>query len=160
MVHSSTLIIATDDERLTCGGFSLGETIRFGNLEFITNRFDNLSLSPKGSDSRFIFVGMAQIRSPSLHAILEESVGEDDSTSSEGGSSSFPHHSRSPCGDPDRPHRNHTTIGGHSGTSDHTNSLVANRHATANTRLLPNRLWAYQEEQHHVLQANIERRAA
>jgi hypothetical protein len=39
MVHSSTLTITTDSERLTCGGFSLGETIHFGSLEFIANCF-------------------------------------------------------------------------------------------------------------------------
>jgi hypothetical protein len=48
MVHSSTLVVTTDGEHLTCGGFSPGETVRFGNLEFIIDFFDNLSLSPKG----------------------------------------------------------------------------------------------------------------
>jgi hypothetical protein len=58
MVHSSTLTITTDSERLTCGDFSLGETIHFGSLEFIANCFGGLSLSPKGSDSGAIFVEM------------------------------------------------------------------------------------------------------
>jgi hypothetical protein len=35
MVHSSTLIVTTEGEHLTCGGFSLGETVHFGSLEFI-----------------------------------------------------------------------------------------------------------------------------
>jgi hypothetical protein len=57
MVHSSTLAITTDSERLTCGGFSLGETIHFRSLEFIANCFGGLSLSPKRSNSSAIFVG-------------------------------------------------------------------------------------------------------
>jgi hypothetical protein len=48
MVHSSTLTVATDGERLMCCGFSLNRTIRFGSLEFITDYFDGLSLSPRG----------------------------------------------------------------------------------------------------------------
>jgi hypothetical protein len=48
MVPSSALAIAADGERLSCGGFSLGETIRFESLEFITNRFDGLSPPPHG----------------------------------------------------------------------------------------------------------------
>jgi hypothetical protein len=56
-VHSLALLIATDSERLTCGGFSLGETIGFGSLEFIADCFDDLSLCPKGSDSSTVFVG-------------------------------------------------------------------------------------------------------
>jgi hypothetical protein len=48
MVHSSMLIITADEECLTCGGFSLGETIHFGSLEFITNYFGSLSLSARG----------------------------------------------------------------------------------------------------------------
>jgi hypothetical protein len=59
-------------------------------LEFIADRFDNLSLSLEGIDLGTIFVGMAHSRSQSLHAILEESVGDDDSASSEVESSDFP----------------------------------------------------------------------
>jgi hypothetical protein len=60
MVYSSMLIITTDGERLTCGGFSLGETVHFGSLEFIADYFGSLRLSPKGSDSGTIFVGMTR----------------------------------------------------------------------------------------------------
>jgi hypothetical protein len=60
MVHSSTLAVATDGERLTSGNFSLSETVPFGSLDFITDCFGDLSLSPKGGgggDSSAIFVG-------------------------------------------------------------------------------------------------------
>jgi hypothetical protein len=57
MVHSSMLVITADEECLTCCGFSLGETIHFESLEFITNYFGNLSLSLRG-DSSAIFGGM------------------------------------------------------------------------------------------------------
>jgi hypothetical protein len=46
MVPSSVFAITTGGERLSCDGFSLGETISFGSLEFIADRFDGLSLSP------------------------------------------------------------------------------------------------------------------
>jgi hypothetical protein len=47
-VPSSAFVATTGDERLSCDGFSLGETIRFGSLELITDRFSRLSLSPLG----------------------------------------------------------------------------------------------------------------
>jgi hypothetical protein len=59
-------------------------------MEFITNCFDNLGLSPVGNDSGTVFMGMVHNGSPSLHAILKESTSEDDSASSDGGSSNFP----------------------------------------------------------------------
>jgi hypothetical protein len=37
MVPSSAFVAATGDERLSCDGFSLGETIHFENLEFIAD---------------------------------------------------------------------------------------------------------------------------
>jgi hypothetical protein len=74
MVHSSTLTITTNGEHLTYGGFSLGETICFRSLEFIVICFGSLSLSPKGSDSGSIFMGMARSGLPSLCTILEDST--------------------------------------------------------------------------------------
>jgi hypothetical protein len=71
-------------------GLAWGETIWFGNPEFIADHFNNLSLSPKGGDSSIVFVGMTHNGMPSLHTIFEEYASEDDSTSSEGGSSGFP----------------------------------------------------------------------
>jgi hypothetical protein len=47
MVHSSALTVTTDGDHLIYGGFSLGETICFGSLVFITDCFNNLSLSPR-----------------------------------------------------------------------------------------------------------------
>jgi hypothetical protein len=46
MVPSSTIIVATDGEHLSCDGFCLGETIRLWNFEFITDYFNDLRLSP------------------------------------------------------------------------------------------------------------------
>jgi hypothetical protein len=70
MVHSSTLTVTTDDECLTCSGFSLDETVRFGSLEFIANCFGGLSLSAKQSDSGTVFVGTNRSGSPSLQAMI------------------------------------------------------------------------------------------
>jgi hypothetical protein len=66
------------------------KAICFEDLEFIVDHLDNLCLSPEGDDFSAIVGGMARSGSPSLHAILEESPNEDDSTSSEGESSSSP----------------------------------------------------------------------
>jgi hypothetical protein len=84
------LAITTDGKHLTCGGFSLGETVCFGSLDFIADYFSSLNLSPKGSDSGTIFMGMVHSGSPSLHTILEDSADEFYSTSSGEGSSGFP----------------------------------------------------------------------
>jgi hypothetical protein len=46
MVASSVLAVAADDEQMSCGGFSLNESIHFGSLEFIADCFGGLSLSP------------------------------------------------------------------------------------------------------------------
>jgi hypothetical protein len=66
------------------------EPIRFGDLEFIADHFDNLCLPPEEDDSSAVVRGMAHSWSPSMHAILEESLSEDHSASSVGESSSFP----------------------------------------------------------------------
>jgi hypothetical protein len=89
MVQSPKLVIA-DGKHQTSGGFTLGETIRFGSLAFITDCFGNFGLSNEGNVIGIVLVGMAHNRSLSLHTILEESVDEGDTTSSEGGSSGFP----------------------------------------------------------------------
>jgi hypothetical protein len=67
----------------------LGRNYPLWSLEFIVDRFGNLSLSIEGKDSGAMFVGMTHNESPPLHTILEESVDEGDTTSSGGGSSDF-----------------------------------------------------------------------
>jgi hypothetical protein len=67
MVPSSVFIAATSSECLSCDGFSLGETIRFGNLEFIADRFGDLSLSPLGDGLGTIIIGPAHGGPPLLY---------------------------------------------------------------------------------------------
>jgi hypothetical protein len=64
MVHSSALTISADGERLSCGGFSLSETIHFGSLLFIVDYFGRLSLSPMRNDSGTAFMGSAHSGPP------------------------------------------------------------------------------------------------
>jgi hypothetical protein len=59
-------------------------------LEFIVDRFGDQSLSPKGNDSCVIFVGMVHSGLSSLHMVLEESTDEDNTTLDGRGSSSLP----------------------------------------------------------------------
>jgi hypothetical protein len=56
MVPSSALAITIDEEHLTYGGFSLGETICLGNFESITDYFDGLSHCPRRSNSGAAFM--------------------------------------------------------------------------------------------------------
>jgi hypothetical protein len=65
MVPTSTLAIATDGERLTCGGFSLDKTVHLASFEFITDYFGGLSLSPRRINSGATFMGSTHNRSPS-----------------------------------------------------------------------------------------------
>jgi hypothetical protein len=83
-------VVATNGIHLFGVELTLGKAIHFDDPEFIIDHFDNKRLSPEGNDSGTLFVGMVCSKSPSLHGILEESVSEDDSASSDGGSSSFP----------------------------------------------------------------------
>jgi hypothetical protein len=57
MVPTSVITVAADGERLSCGGFSLGESVCFWNFEFIADYFDGLTLSPKRSNSGTAFMG-------------------------------------------------------------------------------------------------------
>jgi hypothetical protein len=65
MVPSSVLPVAVDDERLSCDVFSFDETIRFGSLEFIANRFGGLSLSSMWDNSGVAVMGPTHDRTPS-----------------------------------------------------------------------------------------------
>jgi hypothetical protein len=87
MAHLSMLVVTTDGELLTCGGFSLGETIRFGSPEFFID----------------YFMGMARNGSPSLHTILEDTADEFYMTCSGEGSSDFPISLRHRMGTPPSP---------------------------------------------------------
>jgi hypothetical protein len=89
MVHSSALTVATDSERLMCGGLSLGETVHFGNLEFIAECFGSLCLSRKGSDLGAFFMVTTRSWSPSLQTMIEDSTDEFYMASSGEGSSSL-----------------------------------------------------------------------
>jgi hypothetical protein len=90
MVHLLKPTIVTDNNSSIGIDFAWGEIIHLGSLEFTTDHFDNQSLSPERNDSGVIFVFIVHIGSPSLHTIHMESTNEDDSTSSNRGSSSFP----------------------------------------------------------------------
>jgi hypothetical protein len=90
VVHSSVLPIATDNECLTGGGFSLDKTVCFGSPEFIVDCFGSLSLSPKGSNSGPILVGSTHSGSLSLRPMIEDSTKEFYMASSGEGGSGLP----------------------------------------------------------------------
>jgi hypothetical protein len=73
MVPSSMIAITVDDEHLTCGGFSLGETIYLGNFEFIADYFGGLSLSPARGDIGITFMGSTSSGAPTQQwAMIED----------------------------------------------------------------------------------------
>jgi hypothetical protein len=77
MVPSSVLAVSTNSERLTCDDFSLGEIIRFGSIEFITDCFGGLSLSPWRNDSDDAFMDSTHSGVPSpLLAMIRDSTEE------------------------------------------------------------------------------------
>jgi hypothetical protein len=81
------ITVTTDSERLTCGGFSLGETVHLGSFEFIANYFYGLSLSPRRGDLDAAFMGSTRSGTPSpRHVMIEDSIEEFlTASSSEGG---------------------------------------------------------------------------
>jgi hypothetical protein len=91
MVPSSVLAVTVDDERLTCGGFSLNETVRLGCFEFIINYFSDLSLSHSRSNLGAAFMVSTHSWSPSLWwAMIEDSIKEFDIASSRERGFGFP----------------------------------------------------------------------
>jgi hypothetical protein len=57
MVPSSVITVAVDGECLSRDGFLLDETIRFGSLEFITDCFGGVNLSPQRDGSDAVAMG-------------------------------------------------------------------------------------------------------
>jgi hypothetical protein len=66
IVPSMAFIAATSGEHSPCEGFSIGETVHFECLEFVTNRFGSLSLSTLGDGSGTIITGPARRETPLL----------------------------------------------------------------------------------------------
>jgi hypothetical protein len=82
MVPSLALTVTDDGERLSCGGFSLSETIHFGRLEFIADGFGGLSLSHMGDGSDTIVMASTCGGPPSpLWAMTGDSIEEFHKTS-------------------------------------------------------------------------------
>jgi hypothetical protein len=68
---SSALAVTANGECLSGGGFSLGETIHFGSIEFITDFFGNLSLPPRRDISDAAVMGSIHSGPPSpLRAMI------------------------------------------------------------------------------------------
>jgi hypothetical protein len=113
MVLSYAVIVAADGERLTCGGFSLGETVHLRNFEFITDYFGGLSLSPRRGDEGASFVGSTHNgASTAWWAMIEDSTEEFLTASSREGSFDLPSPRR--CRGFARSRHNHTMAEGHS----------------------------------------------
>jgi hypothetical protein len=69
-------------ERLTCGDFSLGETILLGSFEFIADYFGGLRLSPRRGHLGAAFMGSTHSESPSLWWVMIEDSTEEFLTTS------------------------------------------------------------------------------
>jgi hypothetical protein len=65
MVPSSALTVTAGGEPLSSGGFSLGETIFFESLEFITDYFSSLSVSLAGCGSEAVITSSERGGPPS-----------------------------------------------------------------------------------------------
>jgi hypothetical protein len=76
MVPSSAITVIADNERLTCGGFSLSETVRLRNFEFIADYFGGLSLSPRRGDSDATFMSSTRNGTPSPQRAMIEDFSE------------------------------------------------------------------------------------
>jgi hypothetical protein len=56
-VPSSSITVVSDGEYVTCGGFSPSEPISLHNIDFITDYFGGLSLSPRRGNDSAVFMG-------------------------------------------------------------------------------------------------------
>jgi hypothetical protein len=75
MIPSAMITVAADGERLMCGGFFIGETVRFGNFELIAEYFGDLSLSPRRGDAGDTFMSSTHSGTPSpWWAMIEDSI--------------------------------------------------------------------------------------
>jgi hypothetical protein len=91
MVPSSSIAVAADGEHLTCGGFSLGESVHLRNFEFIVDYFSGLSLSPRRGDEGPAFVASTHNDASTLQwAMMEDSTEEFLTASNGEGSFSHP----------------------------------------------------------------------
>jgi hypothetical protein len=77
MVPSSAITITADVECLSCDGFSLGDTILFGSLEFIADFFGDLNLSSQMDVSNAAAMGSTRCGPlSSLQAMTGDSTKE------------------------------------------------------------------------------------
>jgi hypothetical protein len=91
MVPSFAIVITANDECLTCGGFTLGETVRVRNFDFITDYFSGLSLSHRRGDTGTTFMGTTHSRASTPWQTMIEDFAEEFLMASSGeGSSGLP----------------------------------------------------------------------
>jgi hypothetical protein len=123
IVPSSVITVATDGERLTCGGSSLGELVHLGNFEFIIDYFDGVSLSPRRGDSGVAFIGSTHSGTPSpRRAMIGDSTEEFNTTSDGEGGDRHPLSQEALHGGFDCPRHNHIVTGEHSDHSGYGNN--------------------------------------
>jgi hypothetical protein len=84
MVPSSAIVVVDNGERLTCGGFSLVETVRLGNIEFIADYFGDLGLFPKRGDACAAFMGSTLSGASTARQAMIEDTTEESLTASSG----------------------------------------------------------------------------
>jgi hypothetical protein len=108
MIPSSMITVAVDGERLTCGGFSLDETVRLRNFEFITDYFGSLSLSPRRGNACAAFMGSTRSGAPTPRWAMIEDSTEEFLTMSNGEGSFAPPSQKAQHGGFARSHHNHT----------------------------------------------------
>jgi hypothetical protein len=119
MVPSSSITIAANDERLTCGGFSRGEPVYLGIFELIIDYFSSLSLYPRRGNDGAVFVGSTRSGACTpQRAMIEDSPEEFLTASSRKGSFSHLSPRRRSTGGPTHPHYNSDMKGERSGHDD------------------------------------------